>query len=362
MGMSFASIHLRRHACCDTQAVTEHLCKEMQAKQYTQTTNKDDADVTAVIFETPDSKWVTLSVSSWQDAVNWQSVTKKYSDAFGTDALAAVCDDSDYMFLHIRNTEKDIDGWVNVGKPVYGKMCRRTSLAPFRRAVSYFEEFKAAVQKKYISAEDALFAAAGALELTNEQCGLDAQHIDEIPSSGRTVLYFTAPQTEITDPAFLYFSGSIPSLSSFGKEMMLSFYNMGGKSKGIAVMFDASDGDELTYENVILSVQNKPFAWNDMQKFSVSLKLRTLDSGEKVYYGECKDIVIPPYHSRKVKWMSLKFTAKGNSRKALDIRVTLSPIGTDQKAIWYFWKNCSSKREYANDDFYGIDPNDYDLD
>lgn len=363
MGMSFANIHLHKHNNCNIQTLCEYLYKEMQAKQYTQTTDRDNADVTAVIYEAPDSKWVTLSISSWQEhAVNWQSVAEAYSDTFNTDALVTVCDDSDYLFMHIRNTANGIDGWVNVGKPEYGKMCRRTSLAPFRKIVLDFDAFKDAVQKKYVCAEDALYATADTLALTNHQCGMDAQHIEVLPQSGRTALYFTAPQTEITEPAFLRFSGSIPSLQSFGEEMRLNFYNMGGKSKGIAVAFDASDGDELTYENVILAVQNKPFAWGDMREFPVSLEHRILDTGEKVYYGECRDIVIPPFNMKKVKWLSLKFIPKGNSRKALDIKVTISPLGTEQKETWYFWKHHSSKREYAEDDFYCVNPDDYDLD
>ncbi len=113
------------------------------------------------------------------------------------------------------------------------KMCRRTSHAPFRKIVLDFDAFKDTVQKKYVCAEDALYVAADTLALTNHQCGMDAQHVEVLPQSGRTVLYFTVPQTEITEPAFLRFSGSIPSLQSFGEEMRLIFYNSGGKSKGI---------------------------------------------------------------------------------------------------------------------------------
>lgn len=366
MGMSFANLHLRKHNCCNTKVLMDYLYKEMQAKQYTQTTDVDNADVTVVIYETPDSKWITLSISSWQEhAMNWQSIAETYSDTFNTYALVTVCGDSDYLLMHIRNTANGIDGWVNVGKPEYGKMCRKTSLIPFRKIVLDFDVFKAAVKKKYISAEDALYTVADTLELTNLQCGVDAQHIEVLPQVGKTVLYFAAPQTEITGPAFLRFSGSIPSPQSFGEEMRLTFYNMGGKSKGIAVVFDASDGDELAYENVVLAVQNKPFAWRDMREFPISLEHRILDTGEKVYYGECRDIVIPPFNMKNVKWLSLKFTPKGNPRKALDIKVTISPLVTEQSKqneTWYFWKHHSSKREYAEDDFYGINPADYDLD
>lgn len=372
MGMSFANLHLHKHNNCNTQALMDYLCKEMQAKQYTQTTDRDNADVTAVIYETPDSKWVTFSISSWQEhAVNWQSVAEAYSDTFNTDALVTVCDDSDYLLMHIRNTANGIDGWVNVGKPVRGKTCRRTSLTAFRDTVSDFDTFRSSVKKTYACAEEALFSVVKTLGLEDEQCTLDALYTDISDQSAQTVLYFSAPSSEIKAPAFLKFSGSIPSLQSFGREMKLAFYNMGGKSKGISVVFDASEGNELTFADVVLAVQNKPYAWKDMQKFPITLEERTLETGEKVYYGECADIIIPPY-SNKVRWMSLQFIPQGNPRKVLDIKVTISPLEREQKVIeqqkviWYFWESYNSKREYIEHEntipWINLNPEDYDLD
>lgn len=366
MGMSFANLHLLKQEHFTAKMLCDSITQEMQEKQYTLTPDRENADVTAVIYASPKSKWLTLSLSTWQQqAVDWQRLSALYSDSLHTTVLAAACFDSDYLLMHLRNTENNIDGWFNAGKPERGIVCRRTSLAPFRNVVSDFDAFKTAVKQESACAEEHLLAAAEYLGLDAAQCTIDAEFPDSTNQTEQTILYFSAPQTEITAPPHLILSGSIPSIDAFGSEMQLTFYNMGGKSKGIGIMFDVVEDEAVTYSNVRVAVQNKPFAWGDMQYFPITLEQYTLKSGKKVYYGECKDFIIPQYN-HKVRWMALYFTPQGNRRKVLDIKVTIKALQAPRTISWYFWNIANSKTEYIKEmnklPWMHLNPDDFDLD
>lgn len=358
MGMSFTNIHIRKTADLNIRDLTDMLKKEMLDKGYNALDCEEDADICVVLYHAAESDWITIASDLFQfsNAEDTKVAAELYSKRFGTDVIAGTCFDSDYMMLHLLNVTDKTDGWINVGDNYGMPLPRRTSLAPWKKITTNFERFKALMKEKYICAESALFGAAELLGMNSEQCCLDVGNKTQCEESALISLFFQMPEGMEKELPVFYFPRFDLMPCRIGESHCVFVNNRGGKSRGIAVQFQGKyiENDDLTFENVTFEYRQGA----EFIQIPIELKKISVQSGGCILYWCDKDFQIPPAVNPAIpiskrmdiefkKEFGIRFTVRGNPRKALDVKVFLIPLENRKgSACWYVYKYEGTKRKF----------------
>lgn len=361
MGTTFSNLHIKKNEKFDLKELKKFFTELMTKKGYTAVNDKEQGEIAAVIYAPKESGWASVACEDFTfgDDKTMREAAMPFSEAFSADVIAASCCDSDFMFLNLINSEKNKDGWINVGRP-YGSVPRRTSFKPWEEAAGDLEALKAIMKGEEVFAEGAWFTAGQRLfGMTGEQCGLMAEHIEPLKEDALTILYFALPDNgSENEPSMLV----IPSFNlmpcKIGESSCIFAVNKGGASTGIAVEFfgDLTENDEITFEDVTFVSDIE----RDWKGIPITLKKVKGTKGEVFWYWEDKSFKIPPKVNPNLPFskqmdiefkreFGVRFTPKGNPRKVLDIKVAIVPLkyfDGKNAALWYVWKGYESKKAF----------------
>ena len=156
MGLFLSNIHIKRKSEVSADDVRVYFLEEMISKGYTQLNEPDDAELRIAIWTPKNSSWITVASDhfNFDDNNDTRVLAEPLSKRFSTSVIAMACIDSDYAFMHLIDTSKKTDGWINSGSPYEGmKLPRRTSVAPWKSVVSNYERFKQSIREKRTAME-----------------------------------------------------------------------------------------------------------------------------------------------------------------------------------------------------------------
>ncbi len=382
MGLFFSNIHIKKNERFSSDALIAMLKQQMAEKGHIEQKNPDEAEIEICVCDPEGSAWVTVASDyyNFDDAESTKAAAFPFSEKFGTDVIAAICVDSDFLMMNLINSKKGLDGWINAGN-FYGPKPRRTSLAPWKNVVSDYEKFSGIMKKEQVFAEDALYESAELLGMTAEQCALQPNGEAISDKASLTTLYFSSNGSEKKElPRFKINGFSLVSCK-FGQNQVVFVNNLGGRSKGVAVMFWGGfvENDDLIIENVTFE---SDCGSKKRKIVPITLKKIECKNGEIALYWEDKNFNIPKAVDPSVptmkkmqlefeKQFGVRFFVSGNPRKLLDVKVSIIPLENyqDGSDTWFVYRYAKSKRAYIEqnnhtwryDSEMQLDPDDFDL-
>ncbi|MBQ8195845.1 MAG: hypothetical protein IJZ47_10835 [Oscillospiraceae bacterium] len=386
MGLCFSNIHIKKNNNFSTEVLMDMLREEMKAKGFNELQSSEEAEISLCVFSPENSQWVSVASDcyNFSDAESTKSAAVPFSEKFGTDVIAVMCLDSDYLMMNLINTEKHIDGWINSGDLYGEKLPRRTSIAPWKSVVSDYEKFSSVVKDKSVFAEDVFYEAAALLGMDTAQCALqpDDSHLQQDENLRR--LYFSAPNGIEKELPVLKMNISPGRPCSAEENTAVFVNNKGGSSKGIAVMFWGGifEDDEVIIERATFE---SDYGSEKCMVVPITLEKRKATNGETVLYWEDKDFVIPKAVNQSLPWekmndlefkkeFGVRFFVSGNKRKFLDVRVSIIPLeNREGSETWFVYRYDKTKKRYIekynkswisigfNSPDMLLNPDDYDL-
>ena len=329
MGMFFSDIHCRKTDAADLQTVRDAMIRWMADAGYTLTESEDDSEI--MYLCTSDCGWVSVycDAFSFGGPEDTEKVLRPLSDALHTDVMAAACFDSDYLFLHLRNTADGTDAWANIGRNPAGAMPRRTNLAAWKNKVADHEAFKAAVRSAKVFAEDFFSQTEAVLGLPYAQACL-CDEPDIVPSGEGFVtetLRFQRPASAAApEEPKLDICISTGNIHQMGVPKSIYAVNRGGASRGLAIAFsgDYVEHEEIRIENVKLEYGFDRPSWSSIPL--TPEKRQTMD-GRYVYYCEAPNFKLPEKVDENLGAMR---RAKLEIKRSFRVRFT--PVGDAEKA------------------------------
>lgn len=350
MGLFLSNLHIKKNENIRISELVGFLTDDMKSKGYTQVDTADEAEVVLAIYAPENSQWISVSSDcyNFNDDNDTRSAAEPISGRFGAYVLAVGCMDGDYGFLHLINTSKKADGWINLGSPYEGmKLPRRTSLSPWKNAVSDFDKFSAVAKEKNVFAEAALFSAAKLLSIDAEQCALEADRTEWLSEEYLTKLYFRFPEGTKKELPKLraVLSSSLPCRSDVNQVMFVN--NKGGRSKGVAVMFvgDYIENDDVEIYNATFE---SDYGSEKRKRVPITFEKRKTADGKYILWWEDRDFQIPPAVNPALpvmkrmdlefkKQFGVRFFVKGDPEKFPDVEVRIIPL-ENAKEGYDFWK------------------------
>ena len=361
MGMFFSNLHIKKNGSFSVTEIAELLSEEMVAKGYKKAEDAQSAETELMICAPENSEWVSVASDfyNFNDDKDTAAAAAPLSEKFGTYVIAAACIDSDFAFMHLLNTADKTDGWINSGTPYEGmKLPRRTSSAPWKKIISDFDKFKAAIKEKYTFAEEVFYNSAELLGMTADQCVLEPGRTDGLDEKCLIRLYFRLPEgTKKELPKFRIARFALMPCNE--RENQVVFVNnMGGRSKGICIIFtgDWIENDEVEIYDATFEYKSGPDKRNNVP---VNFTKRKDNTGKYILWWQDENFIIPPAVNRDIpatkrmklefeKEFGIRFWVRGNERKFLDIKVFIIPLENREKGFdcWYCYKFDGSKRKY----------------
>lgn len=351
MGLFFSNLHIKRTNELSADAVRAYFTEDMISKGYIQLDGPDDAELRVAIFAPKNSSWITVASDyfNFNDNNDTQTAAEPISKWYSTSVIAMACMDSDYAFMHLIDTSKKIDGWINSGSPYEGmKLPRRTSVAPWKSVVNNFEGFKQSIKEKSAFAESILFNTADFIGLDTNQCALEADRADEMISDPAELilLYFSLPEGTKKELPVLKI-GLYDLMSCRADVNSVVFVNnKGGRSKGVAIRFigDYIENDDVTIYNVTFE---SDYGSEKRKIVPITLEKRIDRNGDYILWWEDKNFQIPPAvnpnlpYSRRdrlefEKQFGVRFFVKGDPNKFRDVEAHIIPLENPQEGFAYW--------------------------
>lgn len=363
MGTTFSNIHIRKQTGYSGEQIVAVLTELLREKGYRLSADGETHDAVVHVFD-GDGEWVSIcsDILDFDNDRETRAVIGPLSLACGTDALALSCFDSDYLFLHLVNETDGTDAWVNIGTNPEGPLPRRTGFTPWKKKVDGLDAFRSAVKGSYDCVEEALEPLQAPLHLPVTQSAMCEELLDALPQSGRlTTLRLTAMETG--SPKELP-SLEIPRFSmtpcEIGQPAIVSAYNRGGASRGIAVAFSGSyvEQDALCFTDVQLEFD---FGRTPGKTIPIHLEKRQSRDGSWIYYWEDPTFRLPKRvkdslpAAKKMQQefnqsFGVRFTPVGNPRKRLDICVHFIPLENPEgRCCWCVWHLMGSKEAFLEE-------------
>lgn len=362
MGMFFSNLHIKKTDSFTVDELSEMLTVEMQAKGYTKLDSAENAETELMIYAPENSVWgsVASDYYCFNDDKDTAAAAAPLSEKFDTYVIAAACIDSDFAFMHLLNTANKTDGWVNSGTPYEGvRLPRRTSAAPWKKAVSDFEKFKAVIKEQYTYAEEVFYNCAELLGMTAEQFTLEPGRTDGLDEQCLTRLYFSLPEgTEKELPKFQIARFDLmPCVADFNQVVFVN--NMGGRSKGIAIVFagDWIENDDVEIYDATFEYKSGHDKRNNVP---ITFTKKKDNTGKYILLWRDENFNIPPAVNQNIpttkrmklefeKEFGIRFFVRGNERKFLDIKVFIIPLENYHNGAdcWYVYRYKGTKRNYV---------------
>ncbi len=394
MGTCFNNLHLRNNGILTPQQVADHVRSTHIAMGYTPVDSPDEADMYAAVLGGPNDGWISVYSEEFRfsGADDMRALASEYSSAFRTDALTLLGFNSAYLLMNLVNTADGTDAWMKIGRTAGLKPGRRINRTAWKKKVSDYAAFSAAVTADYRCANDALEPLCALLSLDPAHAAMDVDYLVDPESDAPMIrLYFAASRDEKRQPPkFKWMAYSLdPLYDTRGTPIMsATVLNIGGASKGLQIILSGSfvENDEVTFTDMIISMKGKnrgmnwlPITLEKVRTANGQWVLRWADpffrlpAGIDITKRENSHLV----NEARTHFITFDFRTHGNKRKFLDIAVSFIPTENPQEGavtLWP-WMGHPSKRAFVehhireaercadpNLHLPSIDPNDYDLD
>ena len=364
MGLFFSNIHVKKNDNFSVNDLIISVTDKLHSGGYKNQKAIENADLELVIYSSSESEWISIA-SDLYDFANEDDTgltAGLISDELSTYVIAAACIDSDYAFMHLIDSNKGIDGWINSGTPYDGmKNIRRTSVAPWKGVVRNYEEFKAITKGKYVFAEEMLCDMAEYLGMQPEQCLLDVSCSKKHEEKYITRLYFSAPVVKKKTPPVLKINGFDLTVCVPNQNKVVFVNNKGDRGKGIAIMFtgDYIENDEIEIYDATFE---SDYGSEKRKIVPISFTKRKTQDGKCILWWEDEDFQIPPAVNENLpvakrmkleyaKEFGIRFFVRGNERKFLDIKVFIIPLENYQNGAdcWYVYRHSGTKKKYVEE-------------
>ncbi len=378
MGLFFSNVHIKKNNNFSIEGLMDMLREEMKTKGFDEIQSAEEAEISLCVYSPENSGWVSVASDcyNFSDAESTKAAATPFSEKFGTDVIAAMCLDSDYLMMNLVNVVKHIDGWINSGELYGEKPPRCTSIEPWKSVVSDYEKFSAVVKDKNVFAEDVFYGSADLLGMDTSQCALQPDGAQLQQAENLRRLYFSAQNGKEKELPVLRLNGFQGCPCSAEKNTIVFVNNKGGSSKGIAVMFWGGifENDEVVVERVTFE---SDYGSEKRKIVPITLEKRKATNGETVLYWADRDFVIPKAVNQSLPWekkhdlefkkqFGVRFFVSGNKRKFLDVRVSIIPLeNREGSECWFVYRHYKTKKRYIEE--YNrwvsmpMNPDDYDL-
>lgn len=357
MGSWFSNLEIRKTERITMESVFGCIKDNLAQRKYALVEHAQDADVVVAVLRVQNSDWISIcsQVFAHDDPDSCQEIAAQFSARLHTDVMGIACFDSDYLYLNLINTDENTNAWVGIGSGKEIGITRRNNLTAWKKKVTDYAAFSAAVKRSYICADELLAAVEGCLRLPEEQGSLSLDYLkDSSLQKDAVFLYFCQEQGEsqkCPDLRTCYMHHAVPCFD--GKGNSVYFLNLGDEFCGLSVYFLGSyvEQEEIIFSDVKLGRVHQ-------QLINLELQRIQLSDGQWAYYCHVPEILIPPGVSQRMKsemrnhlemerMQKLSFVPHGNPRKMLDITVVVVPDGNpDNQAKWNVWEQYGSKEAF----------------
>lgn len=357
MGNWFSNLHIRKSETLTKDVICACIKDILSGKNYTVAETPQEADTVAAVLDSRDSQWISVysGIFAHDDPESCKGFAAPLSAQLHTDVLGIACFDSDYLYLNLINSGENTDGWIGIGPGKDVGISRRNSLTPWKKIVSDYPGFCAAVKGKYLCAEEFLGAAASHLNLPPAQSCASPEAIQEPAFQQEAVfLYFRQKEGPLRRAAELEIRNMRYAVPCFhGRENSISFLNTGEAFRGLSVYFLGPyvEQEEITFSDVKIT----PFGQPPVDLLPKKLQL---PDGQWSYCCHAQELPVPPgvpwrmtpekrYWLERERMLNLSFIPLGNPRKMLDITVAIVRDGSpDHCAKWNIWEEFGSKAAF----------------
>lgn len=354
MGNWFSNLHIRKTETLTTEHVCDSIREILSEKNYTVAACAQEADMVAAVLDPRDSQWISVysQILAHDDPESCKAFAAPLSAKLHTDVLGIACFDSDYLYLNLINTEENADAWIGIGSGKDVGISRRNNLTAWKKKVTDYSGFPAAVKGEYVCAEDFLPTAANHLNLPTVQSCASLESMQEPACQQRAIfLYFRQEPGACHRGGELEIHNRRYAVPCFhGRKNSISVLNTGEAFCGLWIYFL---GPYVEQEEIIFSdVKLERFGQPPMALLPNKVQL---PDGQWSYCCHIPELPVPPGIPRRVKpenryWLekervlTLSFIPKGNPQKMLDITVVIVPDGSpDHCAKWNIWEPHGSK-------------------
>ncbi len=333
MGMFFSNFHIRRTNGLSAEDFLKSLTATIIRQGFSPVESSDKADISVSVFDAQGS-WISVCSDGFEfdQEDTFRGICEPLSRMLSTEVMTISCYDSDCLLLHLVNSINGTDAWAKIGR--YPGIGKRSTPAKWKGHVSDLNRWKELLKKEYGFAEESLQEIEPALGLAHEQGYFTFDLASEKPYAGKTrTLYFALPETaEKPEPPHFVFAG----YGKFYKDYVVSVYNEGGKTVGIAVAFTGSyvENDEIRFRNVQLEYDTERIP---RPSIPLQLEKRKTSDGQWMYYAEVPDFHVPAHvkeglppmkelDERYKREFLVRFIPEGDERKFQDIAIHIIPL------------------------------------
>ena len=344
MGMEFYNLQIKKNG----NDIKSKIKAFIESKGYS-LTDKENAIGSIAVLNNPNCDWIAISSDFFIfHPENCHSIFgKEVSELFNSEVLNIAYFDDEYLLLNL--IDKDYDGWISTGMCEMYRINRESDY--FVDRVSDTSAIKNIMLDNKLDVYEKLNRFSNIIEIPFEQCCFSYNSdIDNCE-----IYYFKGVKsdnsTEENLPQFCMNSARQVTPCRIDAPNMIVFNNIGKKTTGVKVMFSGK------------CIKNKDVIITDVRisgnKTDVPISLEYIEN-EGYYIGEVPTLEIPekmpddiPVFSKKymtevfARNINVHFYVKGNSRRVLDIEVTLIPDeNPDGSFSWCCWKSFNSPVEY----------------
>lgn len=289
MGSTFTNIHIRKSESVKFADVEKLLCGEFEKMGFSIAADAETADETVVLCEADGSGWITVCSGQFERRLS------ELSKALKTDVMLIECVDSDFIEMELVSAD-GTNARVTIGDPYYEK--QENSYSEWEGKVSDLPKFIEITNGDNVFAEDALTHLDELMGLPIVQGAMFGDYPPD-NKEGVTVkiLGFSAAKEPTDEPPKLhiYHQNGMPAIP--GKPEYFSIRNLGGASKGLAIVFtgDYIENDEITFTDCSLELVK-----NRSEKIPIELEKIKRDDGSYVLAWRDDDIEILPAPDKKL--------------------------------------------------------------
>ena len=358
MGSWFSNLHVRKTEEITRERVCSCIKDTLTANKYTFVDCAEDADVSVAVLTAQNSNWITIcsKTHAHDDPDSCKSIASPLSAQLHTDVMGIACFDSDYLYLNLINADESVDAWIGIGAGKEIGITRRNNVTAWKKKVTDYPTFSAAVKGTYVCADEFLFEAESCLGLPAEQGGISLDYLSDTSLQIDTMfLHFRQEEAaSATGPNLRIWNINYTFPCFDGKENKISFFNAGDAFRGFSIYFL---GPYVEYEEIVFSdVRLEKYYLQPLME--LTLEKIKLPSGEWAYHCHIPDLLMPEGVQGRMKYAkryklelervhSLCFVPRGNPYKMLDITILIvSDENPDNRAEWNIWHQHGSKEAF----------------
>ena len=270
--------------------------------------------------------------------------------------MGIACFDSDYLYLNLINADESVDAWIGIGAGKEIGITRRNNVTAWKKKVTDYPTFSAAVKGTYVCADEFLLKAESCLGLPAEQGGVSLDYLNETSLQDDAMfLYFRQEEAaSATGPNLRIWNINHTFPCFDGKENSIYFINDGDEFRGVSICFLGPyvEHEEIVFSDVRLT------KYYGQPLMDLTLEKIKLPNDEWAYQCHIPNLLMPEGVRGRMKWEKrykqeaervhkLYFIPHGNPLKMLDVTILIIPDGyPDNRAEWNIWHQHGSKEAF----------------